>query len=151
MVLFLEIGRGGGGELLSLTRPHSRMCIKIYIFNFKKQISKKNTNTKKEYKKDKKLKKKIEYLRKIAQIINLRPPGWRFFSSPACPEIRVFFGLTQNDTRFIIGISVLLWFLSSVVFTRQFLHIFRFMVDSFGVVYTFWFCNQETIPKKTHW
>ena len=44
VVLFPEIGRVK--YFLSLTRPHSRMCIKIYIFNFKKQTSTKIKNTK---------------------------------------------------------------------------------------------------------
>ena len=46
---------------LSLTCPYSRMCISIYIFNFKNQANK----PKKCKKKRKKLKKKIEYLRRI--------------------------------------------------------------------------------------
>ena len=37
VALFLDIGRVK--IFLSLTRPHSRMCIKIYIFNFKKQTN----------------------------------------------------------------------------------------------------------------
>ena len=42
VVLFPEIGRMK--KILSLTRPHSQMCIRIYIFNFKnKQTSKKQT------------------------------------------------------------------------------------------------------------
>ena len=32
---------------LSLTRPHSRMCIRIYILNFKKQTNKQKNNKKK--------------------------------------------------------------------------------------------------------
>ena len=53
---------------LSLTRLHSQMCIRIYIFNLKKQ---RNEQKKEEHKKSKnakkakKLKKKREYLRKI--------------------------------------------------------------------------------------
>ena len=48
---------------LSLTHLDSRMCIRIYIFNFKRQT---NKQKKQEYKKkQKKLKKKREYLRKI--------------------------------------------------------------------------------------
>ena len=46
MVLFPEIG--WVIKHLSLSRPHSLMCIRIYIFNFKKQTTKKNKNTKKE-------------------------------------------------------------------------------------------------------
>ena len=49
-VLFLEIRRVK--NFLSLTRPHSRMCMRIYIFNFKKQTKKKKEKEKKkEYKK----------------------------------------------------------------------------------------------------
>ena len=40
VVLFPEIGRVK--SFLSLTRPHSQMCIRIYIFNFKKQQIKNN-------------------------------------------------------------------------------------------------------------
>ena len=50
-------------KILSLTRPHSRMCIKICIFKFKKhQTNKQKTRIQK---KQKKLMKKREYLRKI--------------------------------------------------------------------------------------
>ena len=35
IALFPETGRVK--KILSLTRPHSQMCIRIYIFNFKKQ------------------------------------------------------------------------------------------------------------------
>ena len=61
VVLSPEIGRVK--LFLSFTRLYSGMCIRIYIFNFKKQ----QTNNKKiqESKKQKKLKKKREYLRKI--------------------------------------------------------------------------------------
>ena len=49
VVLFPQIGRVK--KILSVTGPHSRMCIRIYIFNFKsqtnKQKKKKNKNTKK--------------------------------------------------------------------------------------------------------
>ena len=38
VVLFPEIGQVK--KILSLTLPHSRMCIRIYIFNFKKQTNK---------------------------------------------------------------------------------------------------------------
>ena len=39
VVLFLETDRVK--KILSLTRAHSRMCIRIYIFSFKKQTNKK--------------------------------------------------------------------------------------------------------------
>ena len=42
VVLFPEIGRMK--KILSLTRPHSQMCIRIYIFNFKKQTNKQKRN-----------------------------------------------------------------------------------------------------------
>ena len=62
VVLLPEAGRVK--NFLSLTRSHSRMCIRIYIFHFKKQASKKS-KTKKNTKKEKKLKKKREYFSKI--------------------------------------------------------------------------------------
>ena len=55
-------------------------CVSEYIFNFKKQT-----------KKQKQKKKKREYFRKIDFKKNLRPPGWRFFSSLAFPQTRVLF------------------------------------------------------------
>ena len=54
----LVSGNRPGEIFLSLTRPHSRMCIRIYIFNLKKQKIKNQ-------KKQKKLMKKREYLRRI--------------------------------------------------------------------------------------
>ena len=83
VVLFPEIRQVK--TFLSLTRWHRRTCIRIYIFNFKKQITKqknnppqknkkqkqkqkqKQTNKQKQQQqqKQKKLKKKREYLRKI--------------------------------------------------------------------------------------
>ena len=45
---------GNPGKKLSLTRPHCRICIRIYIFNFKKQINKQKR--KQEYKKSKETK-----------------------------------------------------------------------------------------------
>ena len=46
VVLFPEIGQVK--SLLSLTCPHSRMCIRIYIFNLKKNKNNNNNKTKKE-------------------------------------------------------------------------------------------------------
>ena len=63
VVLFAETGRVK--KFLSLTRSHSQMCIRIYIFNFKKQTSKKKQHKATIQKKQKKLKKKAEYFRKI--------------------------------------------------------------------------------------
>ena len=64
-VLFPEIGPVK--IFLSLTRPHSRMCIRKHVSNLKqktKKAKKKKTN-KTEDKKQKKLKKKKQYLWKI--------------------------------------------------------------------------------------
>ena len=44
VVLFPEIGRVK--NFLSLTRPHSRMCTRIYLFNFKKHQTNKEKKTK---------------------------------------------------------------------------------------------------------
>ena len=87
VVLFPEIDRVK--FFLSLTRPHSQMIIRIHIFDFKKQANKetnkqnKNTNKAKETKGEKRIFPENR-LRK------LRPPGWRFFLSPAFPETRFF-------------------------------------------------------------
>ena len=54
----LIFGNRPGEFFLSFTRPHSRMCIRIYIFNCKRKTKKNNQK----YKKQKKLKKKREYL-----------------------------------------------------------------------------------------
>ena len=61
VVLFAEIG--WAKTFLSLTRPHSRVCIRIYIFNFKKankQAKKTNKKTKKTRKQKKQKKTKEE-------------------------------------------------------------------------------------------
>ena len=55
-------GNRPGETFLLFTRLYSGMCIRIYLFNFKKQTNNKKTQ---ESKKQKKLKKKREYLRKI--------------------------------------------------------------------------------------
>ena len=70
VVLFLETDRVK--KFLSLTRAHSRMCIRIYIFSFKKQTNKKK-KTRIE-KKQKKLKKRIFSENRLKKT-NLRPPG----------------------------------------------------------------------------
>ena len=65
---------------LSLTCPHSRMCIRIHIVNFKKETYKqKNKKSSGEWIQKKKKKKKMW------------SPKWRFFLSPAFPKTRVFF------------------------------------------------------------
>ena len=57
VVLFLETGQGK--NFLLLICSHSQMCIRICIFNFKKQTSKKKKQNKARIqKKQKKLKKK---------------------------------------------------------------------------------------------
>ena len=62
-VLFPEIGPVK--IFLSLTRPHSRMCIRIHVSNLKQKTKKAKKNNKTEDKKQKKLKKKKQYLWKI--------------------------------------------------------------------------------------
>ena len=54
VVMFPEIGRVK--FFWSLTRPHSRMCIRIYIFHFKTQQINKQTNKKARIKKAKETK-----------------------------------------------------------------------------------------------
>ena len=56
VVLFPEIG--WVNIFLSLTRSHSRMCIRIYISNFKKSKNRKTKKKTRIQKKQKKLKKK---------------------------------------------------------------------------------------------
>ena len=82
VVLFPEIGRVK--KILSLTRPHSQICIRIYIFLFQrtssKQTNKKQTNKKQETKKTKETKeeKKIspeKQLKKIAAALVTRISG----------------------------------------------------------------------------
>ena len=60
VVLFPEIGLVK--IFLSFTHPHSRNCVRIYAFIFKKQKSKKNKTTKKAIETKEKQRK---YLRKI--------------------------------------------------------------------------------------
>ena len=79
-------------NFLSVTRLHSRMSIRIYIFDFKKRTSKKRQNQARIQKKQKKLKKKENISGKSIKKINLLQPG-EDFSSPTFPETRVFFGL----------------------------------------------------------
>ena len=62
VVLFPEIGRVK--IFISLTRPHSRMCMAIYIFNFKKQTNKQKK--KQEYKKNKKKTKEVNEEKRIS-------------------------------------------------------------------------------------
>ena len=56
-VLFPEIGRVK--ILLSLTRPHSRMCSRIYIFNFKNEQTNKQKSKNKKNPKETKEEKRI--------------------------------------------------------------------------------------------
>ena len=66
--------------------------IRLSIFNFKKQQTNNNNNNnnKQEQKMQNKLNKKENVSRKLIKKINLRPPVWRFLSSPIFPERRVF-------------------------------------------------------------
>ena len=73
VALFPEIGRVK--IFLSLFRAHSRMCIRIYIFNFKKQQTNKQTKNQKSKKaKETKEEKRISLENQLKKI-NLRPPG----------------------------------------------------------------------------
>ena len=79
---------------LSLTRSHSQMCIRIYIFDFQKHQT--NKQKKKESKKTKKNQQKN---RRITGNIsgkpilkkNLRPPGEDFCSHPHFRKCVIFF------------------------------------------------------------
>ena len=91
VVLFREIDRVK--FFLSLTRPPSRMCIRIYIFSFKKQTNKQKTMQKKK----KKLKKTREYPRKIylRKSICGRPGEYFFVNRISGNKSMLgFFGLT---------------------------------------------------------
>ena len=87
VVLFPEIGLLK--LFLSLTLPHGQMYIRIYIFNFKKQRTNKQTKTIIKKTKKTKKEKRISPENRFKKI-NLRPLGWRFFMSPTFPETRVF-------------------------------------------------------------
>ena len=78
---------------LSLTCPHSRMCIRIHIVNFKKETyKKKNKNTKKvKETKEEKKNSSGEWIQKKKKKKKMWSPKWRFFLSPAFPKTRVFF------------------------------------------------------------
>ena len=67
VVLFPEIGRVK--IFISLTRPHSRMCMAIYIFNFKKQTNKQKK--KREYKKKQKKKQQKKLMKKREYSLNI--------------------------------------------------------------------------------
>ena len=69
----LVSGNQLGEFFLKLTRSHSRMCIRIYVFNFKKQTNKqKNKNTIKA--RETEQEKRISPKNRLKKI-NLRPPG----------------------------------------------------------------------------
>ena len=80
------------GENFFIIHPPALLNVYQNIFNFKKQTNKRkkseNANKAKETKEEKRISK--ENWSKN----NLQPSGWRFFSSPAFPETRVFFFLT---------------------------------------------------------
>ena len=63
VVLFLETGQGK--NFLLIICSHSQICIRIYIFNFKKQTSKKKQNKARIQKEQKKLKEKDDISGKL--------------------------------------------------------------------------------------
>ena len=67
---------------------HSRMCIRIYIFNFKKETSKSKSKRKKQINQRRKKNISGKLIKKKKKIW---PPQWVFFSSPTFRETRVFF------------------------------------------------------------
>ena len=76
-------------NLLITHHPHSRMCIRIYIFNFKnKQTSENKT---KNTKKQKKLKKNRDYLRKIESKKIRGRPGEDFSHHPHFRKQKLFY------------------------------------------------------------
>ena len=93
VVLFPEIA--WIKSFLSLTCPHSRMCIRIYILNFKKQTNKQNNNNNKKNKNTKKAKETKEennisgksIKRKIAAV------QVKIFLVTRMSGDRIFFGL----------------------------------------------------------
>ena len=68
-------------NFLSLTLPHSRMCIRIYIFNFKKQTNKQKKQTriqtskknKQEYKQARKTNKNTKKAKKVKEEKRMSP------------------------------------------------------------------------------
>ena len=95
VVSFLEIG--WVKMFLSLSHLDSPMCIRIYIFNFKKQQTNKQTN-KTLIKKAKGTKedKWISPVKKSIKKLNLQPLGWRFLLSPTFPEKTFFLALLEE-------------------------------------------------------
>ena len=95
--------------------PHSRMCIRIYIFNFKnKQTSENKT---KNTKKQKKIKKNRDSGKSSKK--NSRPPGWGFFSSPSFPETKTFllFFLPNINNRYVRE-YLMLWKSNILTYTK---------------------------------
>ena len=108
VVLFLEIG--SVKNILSLTCPHSWMCMRICISNFKKR-RKKTKNTKKATtttKKKTKEEKRMSPENLLKNILQL--PRWRFFSSPAHPETSIIFLILYWSTSEIVTWSCLVNF-----------------------------------------
>ena len=107
----------------SLTLPQVK-CVSEYIF----LISKKQTNKQKKQEsinaKETKERKENISLQSIKRV-NLRPSGWRFFSSPSFPETRVFFGLgilvemTWNSALFLYIYIFLYIFLLNIVTLKK--------------------------------
>ena len=83
----LVSGNGLGEHFLSAIRPLNRVCIRIHIFNFKKQTAEKKEPKKAKETKEERITSPENWLKQI----KLRSPEWRFFLSPAFPETRVLF------------------------------------------------------------
>ena len=98
-VLFPEIGR-----VKFLDHSPARIFKCASIFNFKKQTSKKNKNTKEA----KETKKKENSSGKSIKKTNLRPPGLRFFLSSAFPDTRVWNAIAMIKERHFIFPLILL-------------------------------------------
>ena len=98
-----EIGRVK--NFLSLTRPHSRMCIRIYNFTFKKQTKKQGLKKGKKTKEEKRI-----YPENRFKKINLRPPGRKSFCHPDFRKQKEFF-LALLKTYSFHRILILIYYL----------------------------------------
>ena len=76
---------------MSLTRPHNPTCIRIYIFNFKKQTN--EQKQKQEYKKARETKeeKRVSLRLKKIRLKKIAVARVTFFSLLAFPETIVFY------------------------------------------------------------
>ena len=86
VVLFPEIGRVI--VFLSLFRPHSRICIRIYIFSFKKQQQNNNKNQESRKAKETKEEKRISLKNQLKN--KFAAPRVKVFLVTAFPGISVF-------------------------------------------------------------